>query len=260
MEPFYLQRLKEDLSRRQRKSPSYSLRAFARDLDLHPATLSLMFKGKRSLPFKNSVSVADKLNLGPKERTYFLESLHREKTSLDKIKISDNDDRFMLDESYFAVIAEWEHDAILTLMDCSDFIFSKEEISERLSISSIRTEVVINNLLQCGLLIQNESGFSKAYPSIRTTEDIASTALKLSHKETMDIGKDKLEDVDVMMRDFSSMMIAVDTEKMTEAKTIIREFRQKMSALLRDGHKTDVYQLAIQFYPLTKNDEKRSLS
>ena len=48
------------------------------------------------------------------------------------------------------------------------------------------------------------------------------------------------------------MNLAIDLSKLPEAKTIIREFRRKMATLLRDGKKTDVYQLGIQFYPLTK--------
>lgn len=258
-EPYYLQKLKEDLSKRQKRSSSYSLRAFARDLDVHPATMSLVIQGKRCLPLKFSRPVADKLNLGPRERTLFLESIYGEKTSIDQIKIPEYDERFMIDESYYSIIAEWEHDAVLTLMDCSDFVFSREEISHRLRITNVRTDVVINNLLQCGLLIEENGEWRKAYPAIRTTEDIASSALRQGHKETLDLGKDKLDEIDVLLRDFSSMMIAMDSQKLTEAKTIIREFRQKMAALLRDGNKTEVYQLAIQFYPLTKT-EKRSLS
>ncbi|MNL64824.1 hypothetical protein D3C87_1890770 [compost metagenome] len=72
------------------------------------------------------------------------------------------------------------------------------------------------------------------------------------------MGKAKLDEVDMMLRDFSSTTLAIDLDKLTEAKTIIREFRQKMSALLRDGNKTDVYQLAIQFYPLTHPSLKES--
>ena len=53
------------------------------------------------------------------------------------------------------------------------------------------------------------------------------------------------------------MTIAMDIEKLPEVKTIIREFRQKVTALLRDGKKTDVFQLAIQLYPLTKNLRKQ---
>ena len=122
----------------------------------------------------------------------------------------------------------------------------------KFNITLNRAEVVLNNLINCGLLSQNEDGeFEKAHPDIKTTEDIASNALKESHKETLSMGKDKLEEIEVELRDFSSTTVAVDLEKLPEAKTIIREFRQKMTALLRDGNKTDVYQLAIQFFPLT---------
>jgi hypothetical protein len=52
-------------------------------------------------------------------------------------------------------------------------------------------------------------------------------------------------------RDFSSMMMAIDPDKISEAKTIIREFRLKMDSLMEQGHKREIYQLAIQFYPLS---------
>lgn len=52
------------------------------------------------------------------------------------------------------------------------------------------------------------------------------------------------------------MTMALSLNKVPEAKTIIREFRQKMSALLKDGYKTDVYQMAIQFYPLTNTKKQ----
>ena len=61
------------------------------------------------------------------------------------------------------------------------------------------------------------------------------------------------------LRDFSSTTVAIDLDKLPEVKTIIREFRQKMTTLLRDGKKTDVFQLAIQFYPLTKIDKMEKI-
>ncbi|MDD4973478.1 MAG: helix-turn-helix domain-containing protein [Bacteriovorax sp.] len=106
---FYINKIKEDLSHKQRTNPQYSLRAYAKHLGVHSSTLSQILNGKRSLPLKNATAVVSKLNLGPKERTLFLESLYHIKTNLDDIKINQNDDRFMLDESYAKVIAEWEH-------------------------------------------------------------------------------------------------------------------------------------------------------
>lgn len=255
--PYYIQKLMEDFSQKQRRSPMYSLRAYARDLGLHAATLSMMFKGKRGLPFNKSLHIADKLALGPKERTIFLESLHHGRSNLDEIKVSDEDERFMLDESYFNVIAEWEHYAVLTLFDCADFEAHSHVIAARLGITQGRADVVLNNLVTCGLLSHSEKGLIKSHPRVRTTEDVKSVALRKGHIETLEMGKDKLENIDVALRDFSSIMLAVDPEKVPEAKVIIREFRQKMAALVKDGHRTDVYQLAIQFYPMTTTNNER---
>ena len=73
----------------------------------------------------------------------------------------------------------------------------------------------------------------------------------ITHLEELELAKNKLKEIEKDLRDFSSSTYALDPEKMDEAKTIIREFRQKMGALLKSGEKKEVYMLAIQFYPLT---------
>ena len=254
---YYISKLKECLSIKQKENSSYSLRAFSRDLDIHCATLSQVIQGKRNLPIKRANDVVDKLELSPKEKTLFLESFFRSKTSIDDIKIEKLDKRFILDESYYKVIAEWEHYAVLELFNLAYFDLSVIGVSKKLGIDKNRSEVVLNNLIECGLLIQAESGdLERAFPDIKTTEDISSSALKKSHRETLKMGINKLEEIEVEYRDFSSTTVAVALEKLPEAKTIIREFRQKMTSLLRDGNKTEIYQLAIQFFPLTNLESK----
>jgi len=203
--------------------------------------------------------VAKKLNLGPKEKTLFMESLYKTKTNIDDIKIDPQDDRFMLDESYYKVIAEWEHYTVLDLFELKNFEPTAQEIAYRLGITVNRAEVVLNNLVTSGLLQHQNGTLVKTHSDVRTTEDISSQALKDSHKETLQMGLQKLEEIELELRDFSSTTVALDLEKLPEAKTIIREFRQKMAALLRNGDKTEVYQLAIQFFPLTTKQEKTEL-
>lgn len=251
-EGYYLKKLKEDFSRRKRANSFYSLRAYARDLRVHPSTLSQVLLGNRPLPLKNANRVLETLSLGAKERTLFVDSLGRRHAALDQIKLPEKDERFILDEAYYQIIAEWEHYAVLTLFDCDDFDSSPDKISKRLNISVTRTEVVIGNLLQYGLLKRDTDGsLVKSHPKIRTTEDVTSQALRASHRDALELGKQKLDEVDVQLRDYSSMMAAIDIEKLPEAKAVIREFRQKLSELLKSGNRTQVYQLAIQFYPIT---------
>jgi uncharacterized protein (TIGR02147 family) len=259
MEAFYITKIKDDLTTKQRENPHYSLRAYARDIGVHPATLSQILKGKRPLPFKDTPSVVRKLRLDDKERTRFMESVLRTKTNIDDIKIQALDDRYIVDASHFCIIAEWEHYVVLDLFDVASFEATSAEIAARLAISQHRADIVINNLLTAGLVVRKLDGtLKKVHDDVKTTEDITSQALRESHLETLKMGMEKLDDIDVELRDFSSASFAIDTEKIPEAKTIIREFRMKMAALMKGGEKTDVYQLAIQFYPMTTTKKQKN--
>lgn len=230
------------------------MRAYARDLGMNPSSLSQVLRGKRGIPLNKVGFVVDKLELDSKERTIFIESLYRSKTNIDNIKIDSLDERFIIDSSYSKVLAEWEHYAVLTLFNLTDFTVNSTTISERLGISFNRAEVVLSNLLNSKLVEEDETGtLRKTHPDLKTTEDIKSQALRKSHLENLEIAKTKLDEIEVELRDFSATTVAVDLKQIPEAKTIIREFRQKMAALMRNGqNKTEVYQLAMQFYPLSK--------
>ena len=250
---YYLDTIKNHLSQKQRVNPAYSLRAFARDLGMHPGTLGKVIKGERPLPLKISRQVTEKLDLSPTEKTLFMESLLRRKTNIDLIPIAELDERHIVDESNYRVIAEWEHFIVIDLFEIADFERTIEDISKRLSITLNRAEVVVKNLVNSGLIKVDEEGKLECiHAGIKTTEDIESKALQQSHTETLETGLRKIKEIEVDLRDFSSMTASIDLEQLPEAKTIIREFRQKMTSLLRNGtNKTDVYQLAIQFYPVT---------
>lgn len=250
---YYIFKIKEALSHKQRVNKSYSLRAFANFLNIHSSTLSQILKGKRKLPLNKAYEVAQKLQLNATEKTLFIDSIFKSKTIIDDIKISENDDRKILDESYSKVIAEWEHYAILTLFDLDDFLVTKKSIQEKFDISANRIDIVLTNLLACELIKEdNDGSFQKSQPSVRTTEDVSFKALRDSHIETLEMGKNKIEEIDLELRDFSSITMAVDPDKINEMKIIIREFRQKMSGLVKNGKKKEIFQLAIQLYPLTK--------
>jgi len=220
---------------------------------MHPSTLTLVLQEKRPLPQKNLKYILEHLEMSPTEESIFSESLSKKRSKLDQIEISNQYmNRFILEESNYKVLAEWEHYAVITLMETEGFSSTEEHISKRLNIEISRVKVVLKNLEIAKLISISQEGELKILKGpLRTTEDISSKALRVSHKETLDMSKNKLDEVEVELRDFSSMTIAVDPKKIPDAKAIIREFRKKMASLLRDGDKTEVYQMAIQLYPLT---------
>ena len=161
---------------------------------------------------------------------------------------------FILEEAHFKIIAEWEHYAVLTLLDTSYAISTASDVCNHFNITLKRAEEVLHNLEKAGFIEKLENVYRLTKGNVQTTEDISSRALVQSHTETLEIGVKKLHEVALELRDFSSLTIAMDMAQIQEAKLIIREFRKKMGALLKSGRrKTAVYQLAIQFYPLTVN-------
>ena len=85
---FHIHLIREQLSKRQKANPSYSLRAFARDLGMDPSTLSAILKGKRAFPVKSCEQISQALNLSPMEKQYFFESAFKKRILLDQIKIN----------------------------------------------------------------------------------------------------------------------------------------------------------------------------
>ena len=79
MEVEYVDVLRSALDQKQIQNKNYSLRAMARDLEMAPSTLSLVFKGKRQLPKKNLKNVLDYLSLAPVEESLFRESYFKKK-------------------------------------------------------------------------------------------------------------------------------------------------------------------------------------
>ncbi len=257
-ETFYLHKLREALSSRQRKNSSYSLRAFAKDLEIDSSNLSAILQKKRSLPQNRAKAFARKLKLSPKESALFVSSTIRKQMRLDSIKVNEEAKNYLLDEKYYKVISEWEYYAFLQLLKTDDFQPDVEFISSRLGISTSRARLIIENLISIGLIERTAGhGFRRLSPSLETSEDIESQALQESHSEALRIAVEKLERIPVGLRDFSSVTMAIDPKKLPKAKAIVREFQEKLYALLADGKKTEVYQFNCQLFPLTQKENEK---
>ena len=65
---------------------------------------------------------------------------------------------------------------------------------------------------------------------------------------------DALFAVPVESRDITSMTMAIDKNKIPEAKRKIKQFRRNLCQFLESGEKNEVYNLNVQLIPLTDNN------
>jgi len=252
--------LKDEFSQRQRKNPSYSLRSFAQQLGFSAGTVSSLLNSKRTLTPKTAQKLVERLSLSPLKKEIFKTSVKNDYYSRLGLTPEEYSTTVLDEEAHYRIIAEWEHYAILTLMELKSFRSNPSWIGEKLGIPTARVEQTLERLLAEKLIKKDKKGnYARTFEKLSTSEDISSQALKEAHHEELQLAREKLYAVSVEDRDFSSVTLALSKKRLQEAKEKIRLFRKEMMALLKDDDADEVYQLQIQFYPFTQmsKGEKR---
>jgi uncharacterized protein (TIGR02147 family) len=114
---------------------------------------------------------------------------------------------------------------------------------------------VTERLISTGFITVNPDGtWSKSHPNLSTTEDQCSRALRSAQIENLELAKEKLAEVPVELRDFSSITVAMDMARMSAIKHKIRAFRKDIEFLAESGSSSEVYQLCVQFFPLSQTE------
>ncbi len=246
--------LQSEFRARKQKNASYSLRRMAQQLDLPSGRLSEILSGRRKLTRQLGEKICERLGYSPEKRQRFL-------ATIDGQRAEDGDYReanfLQLSTDAFNVLADWHHYAILSLMELEDFDPAPLAIAARLGISSVEARSSLEAMKRLGLLKVDGGRLVKTTNNITTTRDISSAALRLSHKQNLELAAAALDDVAVELRDVTSMTMAVDIAKLPEAKAMIRRFRRKLSNFMESGKKNEVYNLTIQLIPLTKKRGKK---
>lgn len=228
--------LKKEFLRRKNANPKYSLRAYAKCLNISVSRLSQIMNDKRS-PSKKQIE---------KISTFLGAS-----TKLQFVGADYYDNKRTFDENQFKFISNWIFLSILSILK------EKKEvkISELVRIFK-KTDSEINsvlNILSELKLLRKHNGmiYWMSIPE-KTTDQVSSEAIKEFHKSVIDEAKSKIESVPVSERDFSSVVMFTDAKKLEVAKEEIKNFRRKLTTLLEDGSKNQVYALNIQLFPLSE--------
>jgi uncharacterized protein (TIGR02147 family) len=247
--------LRENLLLAQSRNPKYSLRSFSRKIDIHFGALSSIMNGKRNVSKELAEKITRKLLIDPQKRNEIL-SLFPEKRKYRTLaeKEAAPEPKFLeIEASEFRLIAEWEHYAVLSLVRTKNFKNNPEFVAERLGITVNRASEVIDRLLTLGFLKKSPKGsLIRIEANLRSSDDTVSMSVRKSHEENLELAKESLHRDSIHQRDFTSLTMPTDPAKMSKVKEMIRKFQDDLSDMLEGGEQTEVYRLAIQFFPLTR--------
>ncbi|MES2857541.1 MAG: DUF4423 domain-containing protein [Bdellovibrionota bacterium] len=242
--------LQRELVDRIKKNPNYSLRSFAKQLEIDASTLSKMLKGKRTVGRKSITQLGQKLGLSNKQIERFLDQESDGKdTPMSEYEL------LALDQ--FAVISDWYHFAIMELMHVDGFKPDHKRIAKSLGIKAVEVNVAVERLVRIGMLeIQNGKWIDRT--SGTTTNigpDVVSSAHRRLQEQLLLKAIAVQETVRSEERDHSAMTMAIDSKKISEAKIRIRKFRRSLTKFLTEGETKDsVFNLNIALFPLTTHN------
>jgi uncharacterized protein (TIGR02147 family) len=252
MKNHYRYFLTREFELRCQHNARYTLRAYANFINIDSGTLSQILKGKRKLAKSHWISAAKKLKLNNREKKIFLKSLWEEQgLDMKNNVISEKKAHLLSSEHYFEVITEWEYATALCLLDIKHHDFSVQNLTKYLGVSVKRANEVYGKLFQFGLIRNVEGKIEKIDQNFESTEDVKSLALETAHVNELKLSIEKVQSLNVLEREFTSLTFAGNAKDVKKMKLWIRSKRQEFEKIFESKRANQVFQFSVQLFPLT---------
>ena len=262
IKPKYQEMLLEEYESRCKRNPAYSLRAYARDLNLSPTSLSLILKGKQGLSSFKAKNISDKIGFSEPESQLFctsVQSCHarspRARESADVQLRKETFSSTELSLEYFKIISDWYHFAILELTDTKGFKSEPKWIAKKLGISTLEATSAIERLLRLELLTEEKGKLKQTTGYLATPSGIPNRSLKNFHHQLLKKADQAIADQDVKEREVASVILAMDKSDLEWAREEMKNFRRSLlKRLSQKTTKDSLYCFSMQMFNLEQKE------
>lgn len=245
--------MNSEFNLRNSKNPSYSIRSYARDLNINSSSLSSIMNGKRKIPKDKIASFAKMICDNDADLQSFVESANADHVNLNKIKKGEvSDKRHLLSEQEFAIVSDVHTYTLLSLLEVDEFAYDTAWISKKLRIDESSVKQTISNLLAVGLIEEKNGTLVRLQQRTTTTDDLTSKYIMKHHLDSLELAKAKYQELTPHERYFSTLTIPSDPAAIGHVKKLIIDFEDKLEAYLNTLDKKEVFKISIQYYQATE--------
>lgn len=245
--------LKEELEKRIKKNPRFSIRSFSRILGISAASVSRIIRGKQYPDPKLILKLSNKLGFSQKKTNQLIEDSVKQKLQHANLgtTITKN-----IDDTTFEILSSWIYYAILKLTSTAEFKPSFEWIAKRVGIDEQLAKRSVETLVLNGyLLIKDEKWIDLTYGSTshlktkNSNQTIKRFLLEMNQLSSNSIIRDSLE-----WRNHTGTMIGINRNSIPLAKELISNFRRSIEKIMESETEkpNEVYYLNIGFFPVTR--------
>lgn len=249
--------------------PAFSYRYFSRKAGFKsPNFLKLVIDGQRSLGPESVDRFAKALKLTEEEHDFFraLVAFEQARTPDEKNEAFERvaaSQRFRqarrLDRGMFTYLSRWYYPAIREMAARPDFRDDPAWIASELlpTISPEQAAEALELLFELELLERGDDGrISRGAPSLTTGHEVRSLAIANYHRQMLERAAGSIELAASTQRDLSALTVCIADPTVADVKQRIHTFREQvLNRCDEDSDASAVYQLCIQFFPLTRLEE-----
>ncbi len=253
--------LKHEFEIRCRRRSHYSLRAYARDLEVSASTLSDFFQGRLGLSRERTQTLSKKLNLPVEHQEHFwslleakfAKSAETKKKARLRIKSKLKNDPSQLAVESFNFIADWYHLAILEVIDTlgKKSPLNARSLSLLLRISRSEAAAALARLTKLGLLSKKENTYITLSDSTYVGEEVSSEAIRLFHFQLLAKAQAALTSQTLTEREFRTNIFSLRKSDMAEFKNDLNKMSiELITKYSSRGDSDSVYCLGLQLFNL----------
>ena len=254
--------LKNELIERLRRRPQYSLRAFARDLEISPSTLSEFLRGQTKISIQRINNLSKKIKLPEEHQKHWIDLiqskysrvLSQKKNAELNIQMRKKSSKKYIDLASYSLVANWESFAILEVFGLGKK-YSDSDIMKKFGISSARYSQTIENLNRLNLIRREKDRWIANEEDTFVGENTRSEALRKFHKDILKKAYKAIGTQELDQRELRSTVFSFKKSDLPKIKAELNElWINLLSKYAYVPNRDAVYCLSMQLFDLSIDD------
>ena len=238
--------VQREFNRRLDKNPSYSLRSFAKQLDLDPSSLSKFLRGQRKFTQQTALKVMGRLKLSDEQICQVTSN------SVSHLKF--------LEYDQFRILSTWYYTSLLEAIELDDFIPDEAWLADKLNLTLPQVRLAVETLTAHGAIQITEDGqWVNNWQNCSTASSphIDESPLREYQKQLRTRAIESIDNDPIEEKDHTSYELVMDEDLFEDIRAEIAKFRRRIARRIENESvkKDKVVNLQISFFYQTKKDQ-----
>lgn len=251
--------LELEYKRRLARRPAYSMRAFARDLQISPASLTEFMHGRQGMSLERVSSIAKILGWSEERKAHvwdLIQARHSRDQGQRRAALLRANERLQrvpkrIRLDHFKLISDWYHIAILEFVRIRPDSSQAGAVAQSLGLSVPVAREALERLARLGFLEKADDGWRSHIDCSHFGDEAPSEAVRAYHHQVLSLGQEALEKFTAEERQSLSVIFSGRQENLKEMHREIREaVLSIVSRYSRSDREDTIQALTLQIFPL----------